>query len=93
MPDGITPFAVTSRRPPKVGPRNAVRVTESPVDDPKRLAGVGSLEHILDDLGELRRSAPMPSCSTPITAIRRRPADPTWLGALAIVATHWRTAS
>ena len=44
---------------------------------PSRLAGTGSLRQILDELGELQRLGVAPSCSTPTTAIRRRPASPT----------------
>jgi alkanesulfonate monooxygenase SsuD/methylene tetrahydromethanopterin reductase-like flavin-dependent oxidoreductase (luciferase family) len=36
-------------------PRIALRLTTTPVDDPERLAGVGTLEQVLDDLDELRR--------------------------------------
>src|SRR5580658_6764172 len=42
--------AVTSHTLPALAPRIALRLTGSPVSDPKRLAGTGSLEQILDDL-------------------------------------------
>jgi alkanesulfonate monooxygenase SsuD/methylene tetrahydromethanopterin reductase-like flavin-dependent oxidoreductase (luciferase family) len=64
----------------RAAPRIALRLTSSPVGDAGRLAGTVSLEQILDDLGEVRRLAPTPSCSTLTTAIRRRPAGPTWPG-------------
>ena len=86
--------AVTSRRPPKLAPRIAVRVTRSPVDDPERPAGVGSIEQILDDLRELRRLGADTVVLDPYHGDpeeTRRP-DVAWR-ALTTVATHWRTAS
>jgi alkanesulfonate monooxygenase SsuD/methylene tetrahydromethanopterin reductase-like flavin-dependent oxidoreductase (luciferase family) len=85
--------AVTSHRPPKLAPRIALRVTGSPVDDPERPAGVGSIEQVLDDLRELRRLGADTVVLDPYHGDpqeTRRP-DAAWR-ALTIVATHWRTA-
>lgn len=86
--------AVTRHRPPGLAPRIAVRVTRSPVDEPERPAGVGSLEQILDDLRQLRRLGADTVVLDPYHGDpeeTRRP-DVAWR-ALTIVATHWRTAS
>ena len=69
-------------------------MTAAPVDDPERLAGTGSLEQILDDLGELRRLGADTVVLDPYHGDpeeTRRP-DEAWR-ALTAVATHWRTAS
>ncbi|MFG3049674.1 LLM class flavin-dependent oxidoreductase [Kitasatospora sp. NPDC048239] len=39
---------------PAFAPRIALRLTEAPVEGPDRLAGVGTIEQILDDLAQLR---------------------------------------
>ncbi|MEV7930031.1 TIGR03619 family F420-dependent LLM class oxidoreductase [Kitasatospora sp. NPDC088264] len=39
---------------PGFSPRIALRITEAPVDDPERPAGVGTVEQVLDDLDQLR---------------------------------------
>lgn len=36
------------------GPRIALRLTEAPVGGPSRLAGVGTIDQIVDDLDQLR---------------------------------------
>jgi alkanesulfonate monooxygenase SsuD/methylene tetrahydromethanopterin reductase-like flavin-dependent oxidoreductase (luciferase family) len=47
--------AVAEHSLPGLTPRIALRLTTTPVDDPERLAGVGTLEQILDDLDQLDR--------------------------------------
>ena len=86
--------AVASHRPPKLAPRISLRLTGSPVDAPERLAGVGSIEQVLKDLGELRRLGADTVVLDPYHGNpeeTRRP-DKAWR-ALTVVATHWRTAS
>ena len=52
----LTEFADDQRRPvPALVPRIALRLTESPVTAPGRLAGEGTIDQILDDLAQLRR--------------------------------------
>ncbi|MFI8520235.1 TIGR03619 family F420-dependent LLM class oxidoreductase [Streptomyces sp. NPDC085481] len=46
---------VTRHELPGFAPRIALRRTATPVDDPERLAGVGTIEQILDDLDQLER--------------------------------------
>ena len=51
----MTEFADDQRRPvPDLVPRIALRLTESPVSAPGRLAGEGTIDQILDDLAQLR---------------------------------------
>jgi alkanesulfonate monooxygenase SsuD/methylene tetrahydromethanopterin reductase-like flavin-dependent oxidoreductase (luciferase family) len=51
----MTAFADEQRRPvPGLVPRIALRLAESPVTDPERLAGEGTIDQVLDDLDELR---------------------------------------
>jgi len=51
----MTAFADEQRRPvPGLVPRIALRLTESPVTAPGRLAGEGTIGQVLDDLAELR---------------------------------------
>jgi alkanesulfonate monooxygenase SsuD/methylene tetrahydromethanopterin reductase-like flavin-dependent oxidoreductase (luciferase family) len=47
--------ALAEHAVPALAPRIALRVTATPVDDPDRLAGVGTLEQILDDLDQFDR--------------------------------------
>ena len=42
------------RRPPALAPRIALRLTQSPVTDPRRLAGEGTIGQVADDLEQLR---------------------------------------
>jgi alkanesulfonate monooxygenase SsuD/methylene tetrahydromethanopterin reductase-like flavin-dependent oxidoreductase (luciferase family) len=86
--------AVTSRRPPKLAPRIALQVSRSPVNDPGRLAGIGSLEQILDDLCEIQRLGADTVVLDPYHGDPEETCRPevAWR-ALTIVATHWRTAS
>jgi alkanesulfonate monooxygenase SsuD/methylene tetrahydromethanopterin reductase-like flavin-dependent oxidoreductase (luciferase family) len=86
--------AVASCTLPALAPRIALRLTDAPAGDAERLAGTGSLEQILDDLGELRRLGADTVVLDPYHGDpeeTRRP-DAAWQ-ALATVATHWRTAS
>jgi alkanesulfonate monooxygenase SsuD/methylene tetrahydromethanopterin reductase-like flavin-dependent oxidoreductase (luciferase family) len=86
--------AVAGSNLPGFAPRISLRVTGAPVDDPERLAGVGSIEQIVEDLGELRRLGAGTVVLDPYHGDpeeTRRP-EVAWQ-ALATVATHWRTAS
>ena len=86
--------AVTSCKLPGFAPRISLRVAEAPVDEPERLAGVGSIEQIVEDLGELRRLGADTVVLDPYHGDpeeTRRP-EVAWQ-ALATVATHWRRAS
>ena len=54
--DRMTEFADGQGRPvPRLVPRIALRLTESPVTAPGRLAGEGTIDQILDDLAQLDR--------------------------------------
>jgi alkanesulfonate monooxygenase SsuD/methylene tetrahydromethanopterin reductase-like flavin-dependent oxidoreductase (luciferase family) len=86
--------ALASHTLPALAPRITLRITDSPVGDAERLAGTGSLEQILDDLGELRRLGADTVVLDPYHGDpeeTRRP-DVAWR-ALTTVATHWRTAA
>jgi len=51
----MTAYADDQRQPvPGLVPRIALRLTESPVTAPGRLAGEGTIDQVLDDLAELR---------------------------------------
>jgi hypothetical protein len=51
----MTEFADDQRRPvPALVPRIALRLTESPITAPGRLAGEGTIDQILDDVAQLR---------------------------------------
>jgi len=86
--------AVTSHALPALAPRIALRLTGSPIDDPERLAGTGSLDQVLGDLRDLRRLGAGTVVLDPYHGDpeeTRRPGA-AWQ-ALTAVATHWRTAS
>jgi alkanesulfonate monooxygenase SsuD/methylene tetrahydromethanopterin reductase-like flavin-dependent oxidoreductase (luciferase family) len=52
--DRMTAFADEQRRPvPGLAPRIALRLAESPITDPRRLAGEGTIDQVLDDLAQL----------------------------------------
>jgi alkanesulfonate monooxygenase SsuD/methylene tetrahydromethanopterin reductase-like flavin-dependent oxidoreductase (luciferase family) len=52
--DRMTEFADDQRRPvPGLVPRIALRLTESPITAPGRLAGEGTIDQIVDDLAQL----------------------------------------
>jgi alkanesulfonate monooxygenase SsuD/methylene tetrahydromethanopterin reductase-like flavin-dependent oxidoreductase (luciferase family) len=54
--DRLAKLADGQRRPvPRLVPRIALRLTESPVTTPGRLAGEGTIGQILDDLAQLRQ--------------------------------------
>ena len=54
--DRMTEFADGQRQPvPRLVPRIALRLAESPVTAPGRLAGEGTIDQILDDLAQLDR--------------------------------------
>ncbi|MET7758506.1 TIGR03619 family F420-dependent LLM class oxidoreductase [Streptomyces sp. NPDC005389] len=77
---------------PGFAPRIALRLTTTPVDDPERPAGVGTVEQILDDLDRLRLLGADTVVLDPYHGDpeeTRRPHE-AWR-ALATVATHWRT--
>jgi alkanesulfonate monooxygenase SsuD/methylene tetrahydromethanopterin reductase-like flavin-dependent oxidoreductase (luciferase family) len=51
----MTALADEERRPvPGLAPRIALRLAESPITDPGRLAGEGTIDQVLDDLAQLR---------------------------------------
>ncbi|MFH9569594.1 LLM class flavin-dependent oxidoreductase [Streptomyces sp. NPDC017454] len=79
---------------PGFAPRIALRLTGTPVDDPERIAGVGTLEQVLDDLDQLRALGAETVVLDPYRGDpeeTRRP-DAAWQ-ALTAVATHRRTTS
>ncbi|MGW6690870.1 TIGR03619 family F420-dependent LLM class oxidoreductase [Streptomyces sp. NPDC054961] len=85
---------LTNHSLPGFAPRIALRLTTTPIDDPERLAGTGTLEQILDDLDQLRRLGADtvvldPYHGDPEDTRRPRAAWQT----LTAVATHWRTSS
>ncbi len=85
---------MTSHTLTALAPRIALRLASSPVGDTGRLAGTGSLEQTLDDLGEVRRLSADTVVLDPYHSDpekTRRP-DLAWR-ALTTVATRWRTAS
>lgn len=52
----MSTFAEEQQRPlPALAPRIALRLTESPITDPARLAGEGTIDQVVDDLEELHR--------------------------------------
>jgi alkanesulfonate monooxygenase SsuD/methylene tetrahydromethanopterin reductase-like flavin-dependent oxidoreductase (luciferase family) len=56
--DRMTAFADEQERPvPALAPRIALRLAGSPVTGPRRLAGEGTIDQVLDDLAELSRLA------------------------------------
>ncbi|MFE7530200.1 LLM class flavin-dependent oxidoreductase [Kitasatospora sp. NPDC057542] len=78
---------------PGFAPRIALRLTTTPVDDPERPAGVGTLDQILDDLRQLRGLGAETVVFDPYHGApeeTRRPQE-AWQ-TLTTVATHWRTA-
>ncbi|MFJ9582059.1 LLM class flavin-dependent oxidoreductase [Streptomyces sp. NPDC101191] len=78
---------------PGLAPRIALRLTDAPVEDPERPAGVGTLDQILDDLDRLRALGAHTVVLDPYQGDpeeTRRP-HAAWQ-ALAAVADHRRTA-
>ncbi|WP_035794548.1 LLM class flavin-dependent oxidoreductase [Kitasatospora mediocidica] len=85
---------VTNHALPAFAPRIALRLTSTPIDDPERLAGTGTLEQILDDLDQLRRLGADTVVFDPYHGDpeqTRRPHE-AWQ-ALTAVAAHWRNPS
>ncbi|MEU5887709.1 LLM class flavin-dependent oxidoreductase [Streptomyces sp. NPDC047461] len=83
---------VTQHALPGFAPRIALRLTTTPVDDPERPAGVGTLDQILDDLDQLRLLGASTVLLDPYHGDpeeTRRP-HTAWQD-LTAVATHWRT--
>ncbi|MFJ2868855.1 TIGR03619 family F420-dependent LLM class oxidoreductase [Kitasatospora sp. NPDC087314] len=85
---------LTDHSLPAFAPRIALRLTETPVDDPDRIAGVGTIEQVLDDLDQLRL---LGADTVVLDAYHGDPEEArrphaAWR-ALTEVATHWRTAS
>ncbi|GAA4053488.1 LLM class flavin-dependent oxidoreductase [Nonomuraea soli] len=79
---------------PGFAPRIALRPTAAPATDGERLAGVGTLEQILDDLDQLRLLGAETVVLDPYHADpeeTRRPQE-AWQ-ALTAVATHWKARS
>ncbi|MGK5739198.1 LLM class flavin-dependent oxidoreductase [Micromonospora sp. URMC 103] len=86
--------AVAKHALPALTPRIALRLTSTPVDDPARLAGVGTVEQVLDDLDQLRQLGAEAVVLDPYHGDpdeTRRP-DTAWQ-ALTALATHRRTPS
>jgi probable F420-dependent oxidoreductase len=53
--DWVNAHAYEQQRPvPALAPRIALRLTDSPVTDPARLAGQGTIDQVVDDLEQLR---------------------------------------
>ncbi|MFE5298550.1 LLM class flavin-dependent oxidoreductase [Streptomyces sp. NPDC056632] len=78
---------------PGLAPRIALRLTDAPVEDPERPAGVGTLDQVLDDLDRLRALGAHTVVLDPYQGDpeeTRRP-HAAWQ-ALAAVADHRRTA-
>ncbi|WP_369234516.1 LLM class flavin-dependent oxidoreductase [Streptomyces sp. R21] len=86
--------ALANHSLPAFAPRIALRLTTSPVTDPERPAGTGTIEQILDDLDQLHRLGADTVLLDPYHGDpeeTRRP-HAAWR-ALTAVATHWRTPS
>ncbi|MGW1197382.1 LLM class flavin-dependent oxidoreductase [Streptomyces sp. NPDC002536] len=79
---------------PAFAPRITLKLTTTPVDGPERPAGVGTIEQVLDDLGQLRLLGADTVVLDPYHGDPRETIRPeTAWQALTEVATHWRTAS
>lgn len=82
---------------PGFAPRIALRLTDAPVDDPARPAGVGTIEQVRDDLEQLRLLGAETVVFDPYhgdPAETRRP-EPAWralaeVAEVAELASHWR---
>lgn len=85
---------LTDHALPAFAPRIALRLTENPVDDPERIAGVGTIEQVLDDLDQLRLLGADTVVLDPYHGDPEETRRPrTAWRALTEVATQWRTAS
>ncbi|MFD7832553.1 TIGR03619 family F420-dependent LLM class oxidoreductase [Kitasatospora sp. NPDC059803] len=79
---------------PGFSPRIALRITEAPVDDPERPAGVGTVEQVLDDLDQLRLLGADTVVLDPYHGDPEETRRPrTAWQALTTVATHWKDRS
>jgi alkanesulfonate monooxygenase SsuD/methylene tetrahydromethanopterin reductase-like flavin-dependent oxidoreductase (luciferase family) len=89
--DRMAAVAQAADRPmPAVAPRIALRITDSPLTDPDRLAGAGSVDQVLDDLDQLRLLGAESVVLDPFQgdpAETKRP-EVAWQ-ALATVAANW----
>ncbi|MEU4954555.1 LLM class flavin-dependent oxidoreductase [Streptomyces lavendulae] len=85
---------LTEHPVPAFAPRIALRLTETPVTDPERIAGVGTVEQVLDDLDQLRLLGADTVVLDPYHGDPEETRRPhTAWRALTEVAAHWRTAS
>ncbi|WP_328926664.1 LLM class flavin-dependent oxidoreductase [Streptomyces sp. NBC_00190] len=74
---------------PALAPRIALELTAAPVDGPQRLAGQGTIDQVMDDLGQLRRLGAEAVVLDPYRGDPRETCHPqaAWQ-ALATVAAH-----
>ncbi|MEV5508247.1 LLM class flavin-dependent oxidoreductase [Streptomyces orinoci] len=89
---GAMSGVLAEHRLPGFAPRIALRLTDAPITDPDRPAGVGTLEQVLADLEQLRALGADSVVFDPYHGDpeeTRRP-QPAWRD-LAAVAAHWRT--
>jgi probable F420-dependent oxidoreductase len=87
-------LALQNHSLPALAPRIALRLTTTPVSDPQRPAGVGTIEQVLDDLEQLRLLGADTVVLDPYDGDpeeTRRP-QVAWQ-ALTAVATYWRAGS
>ncbi|GJF34948.1 F420-dependent oxidoreductase [Kitasatospora sp. NE20-6] len=85
---------LTDHSLPAFAPRIALRLTDAPVDDPLRIAGVGTVEQVLDDLEQLRLMGADTVVLDPYHGDPEETRRPrTAWQALTEVATRWRTTS
>jgi alkanesulfonate monooxygenase SsuD/methylene tetrahydromethanopterin reductase-like flavin-dependent oxidoreductase (luciferase family) len=84
-------IAAELRRPvPALAPRIVLRLTETPITDPGRLAGEGTVGQIVDDLEQLRSLGSETVVLDPFGGDPRETCHPeTAWQALATVAAHW----
>jgi alkanesulfonate monooxygenase SsuD/methylene tetrahydromethanopterin reductase-like flavin-dependent oxidoreductase (luciferase family) len=83
--------AVANQPVPSLAPRIALQLTSQPVTDPDRLAGVGTIEQVVDDLEQLRGLGAHTVLLDPFNGDpqeTKRPQE-AWQ-ALATVAANWR---
>lgn len=87
----VKAIADAHERPtPAFAPRILLRLTDQPVTDPERRAGEGTIEQVVDDLGQLRDLGAEAVVLDPFSGDpeeTRRP-EAAWQG-LATVAAHW----
>ncbi len=79
--DRMSALADEQRRPvPGLAPRIALRLAQSPVTGPGRLAGEGTIDQVLDDLAQLRLLGAGAVVLDPFNAIRTRRTARRWHG-------------